>query len=89
MKKHTRIYLDYFSYCEDDVIVCEVCNKTVATEIHHIENRKMGGTKTKDYIENLQAICRGCHIRFGDLKQHKEYLKQVHLNHIKDFKLTK
>ena len=89
MKKHTRIYLDFFGYCETDVIVCEVCNKTVATEIHHIENRKMGGSKTKDYIENLQAICRGCHIRFGDLKQYKEYLKQIHLNHIKDFKLTK
>ena len=90
MKKHTRIYLDYFGYCEDDVIVCEIpeCN-SVAVDINHLQCRGMGGSKTKDYIENLMATCRFHHEFYADKKQYKEFIKQIHLNHINDFKLTK
>ena len=66
MKKHTKIYLDYFSFDRCDFIPCEVCGNP-ATDIHHIDARGMGGSKTKDYIENLQALCRGCHIEYGDI----------------------
>jgi hypothetical protein len=38
----------------------------------------MGGSKTKDTIENLMAVCRPCHVFYGDKKEHKEYLKQKH-----------
>ncbi len=77
MRKHTKIYLDYFGYDTSDFIPCEIC-KRPAKDIHHIEARGMGGSKTKDIIENLQALCRECHIEYGDKKQHKEFLKEVH-----------
>jgi hypothetical protein len=90
MKKHTRIYLDYFGYCETDVIVCEIPNcRRLGVDLHHINARGMGGSKTKDVIENIMCVCREHHLEYGDKKQYKEYLKQIHLNHINDFKLTK
>lgn len=77
MKKHTKIYLDYFGYDDTDWIGCEVCGKT-AVDIHHIENRKMGGSELKDTPENLQALCRSCHVLKGDLVQYKDELKRIH-----------
>jgi 5-methylcytosine-specific restriction endonuclease McrA len=77
MKPHTKIYMDYFGYDISDFIPCEVCGKT-AIDIHHIEARQMGGTTTKDNIENLMALCREDHLKYGDKKQHKEWLKSIH-----------
>ena len=34
--------------------------------------------KEKDNIENLQALCRPCHINFGDKKQHMQFLRDIH-----------
>ena len=81
MRKHTRIYLEYFNFDELDYIPCEVCSSP-AQDIHHIEARGMGGSKLKDNIENLQAVCRACHIRYGDKKQHKDMLVETHLNYM-------
>jgi len=81
MKKHTKIYLDYFSFDRCDFIPCEVCGNP-ANDIHHIDARGMGGSKEKDVIENLQAVCRGCHIEYGDKKQHKELLKDIHFKYM-------
>jgi 5-methylcytosine-specific restriction endonuclease McrA len=77
MKKHVKTYLDYFGYDQSSWIACEMCGQT-AVDIHHIEARSMGGSKTKDTIENLQALCRKCHIDLGDKKEHKVMLKVVH-----------
>jgi hypothetical protein len=55
-----------------------VCGKT-AVDIHHIEARGIGGSKEADAIENLMAICREDHIKFGDKKEYKEWLKSIHL----------
>ena len=77
MKKHTMTYLNHFGYDISDFIPCEVCGKK-AIDIHHLEARGMGGTKTKDVIENLQALCRECHIKYGDKKQYKQFLKEKH-----------
>lgn len=59
---------------------CEICG-SVAKDIHHIEARGMGGDPTgkKDNILNLMALCRTDHELYGDKKQHKDYLKNVHL----------
>ena len=75
MKKHTEIYLKHFNY--HSFIPCEICGKT-ANDIHHIECRGMGGSKNKNDITNLMALCRQCHIDYGDKKQYKELLKEIH-----------
>lgn len=46
----------------------------------------MGGSKSKDEIENLMGVCRSCHIEYGDKKQHKDFLKETHNNFIETFK---
>jgi 5-methylcytosine-specific restriction endonuclease McrA len=77
LKKHTKIYLNYFGYDESSFIGCEVCGAR-AVDIHHIDCRGMGGSKTKDTIENLMAVCRVCHIEYGDKRQWIDYLKGIH-----------
>lgn len=83
MKKHTRIYLDAMGYDDTDFIPCEVCGAK-AQDVHHIEARGMGGSKTKDYIENLMALCRRCHMNHGDIKSKKEFLKCKHVEAMKN-----
>jgi len=78
MRIHTKVYMDYFKYDISDHIPCEIC-LAPAVDIHHIEARGMGGTTTKDHISNLMALCRSCHIKYGDLKHYKNYLKSIHL----------
>jgi hypothetical protein len=80
MKKHTKIYMNYFNYSTSDFIPCEMCNAK-AVDIHHIEARGIGGNplKDKDVIENLMAVCRQCHIEYGDKSHYKDKLKEVHL----------
>jgi hypothetical protein len=77
MKNHTKIYLDYFGYDTSDFIPCEVCEAR-ATDIHHIEARGMGGRTSKDNIFNLMALCRPCHIQYGDISDCKEDLQKIH-----------
>jgi hypothetical protein len=64
-------------YDESDFIPCEIC-KAKAVDIHHINARGMGGTGTKDTIENLMALCRICHVRYGDKKKFIEILQSIH-----------
>ena len=78
MKNHTKIYLKEMNYHETDWIPCEMCGQT-AVDIHHIEARGMGGSKDKDIIENLMALCRSCHNRYEGNKSDKAMLRIVHL----------
>lgn len=73
--------MEFFDFGEQDFIPCELCGIR-ANEVHHIEARGMGGSKTKDHIENLMAICREHHDEYGDKKQFKEYLQKIHDNYI-------
>lgn len=64
-------------YDVTDFIECENCGKQ-ATETAHIKARGMGGSKTKDAIENLMAKCRECHIALGDRKELMPYVIRKH-----------
>ena len=78
MKLHTKLYITYFDYIMDDFIPCEMCNQR-AVDIHHIEPRGSGGSKTKDFIENLMALCRSCHIKAENSKEFNKLCKIEHL----------
>ena len=78
MKKHTRIYMKHFDYVFDDFISCEVCGAK-AVDIHHIEPKGMGGSKNKDFIANLIALCRSCHTRCHSDKEFSSRTKEIHL----------
>ncbi len=77
MKRHTKIYLDHFHLTTADPVVCEVFG-AIDNDIHHIESRGMCGSREKDVIENLMAVCRECHERYGDKKQHVTFLQEIH-----------
>jgi 5-methylcytosine-specific restriction endonuclease McrA len=78
VKKHTKVYLRHFNYVEGDFIACTTCNAK-AVDIHHISPRGMGGSKLKDYIENLAALCRNCHNMAESNKEFNQKVKEKHL----------
>ena len=82
MRKHTKIYLDFFGYGEQDFIPCEICGGR-AVDIHHISPRGMGGSHSKDSIENLMGICRKHHDDAEAELLTEEYLRNIHLNFMK------
>ena len=74
MQNHTKVYLNFFGYDEGSTILCEMC-EDVAVDIHHLERRN----KTKnDYIENLVALCRDCHINCNE-SSFNMYVRVKHL----------
>ena len=94
MENHKKIYCNYFGYDVGDTIKCEVClydlhlpfsEKTkvrVAVDIHHISPRGMGGSKLKDYPENLMALCREHHLQAELSKDFNKRCKVIHLKNI-------
>ena len=76
MKKHTKIYLEYFDYTVADFIPCEYCKKK-AVDVHHLTFKKMGGSKKLDFIENLVALCRECHNNAHNQKDFNNKLKGI------------
>ena len=83
MKVHTKIYFEYFGIDYDlatgwhDHIDCELDGK-VTVDIHHIEPKGMGGSRNKDVIDNLIALCRDCHTDAHAEKISKETLQRAH-----------
>jgi hypothetical protein len=77
MRPYTRLYMTKMGYDESDFIPCEIC-KAKAVDIHHINARGMGGTGTNDTIENLMALCRTCHVKYGDKKKFIDILQSIH-----------
>jgi predicted HNH restriction endonuclease len=81
MIKYKKVYLDYFGYDKGDYIACEVCGAP-SVDIHHLQPKGMGGSKTKDYIENLIAVCRDCHNKCHDSKDFNTKAKEIHLSNL-------
>lgn len=84
MRKHTKLYYDAFGYSGEEFIACEVCGRR-AVDIHHIHARGMGGTKEKDRIENLMAVCRECHVKYGDKKNYIDFLEDIHNEFMRNY----
>lgn len=76
-RKHVKVYMDYFGYGIDDVIMCEYCGCRRANSIHHIKYRSQGGGNK---IENLMALCVIDHDKAHNSdRAFNEELKQKHL----------
>lgn len=68
--------MNYHNYDISDWIACEHCG-TTAVDIHHLSGRGLGGSKNKDFIENLIALCRRCHIKAETDKNFNNQLKEL------------
>ena len=83
MIDYKKLYLNFFGYGEQSYIPCEFCGN-FAVDVHHIYPKGMGGSKTKDHIENLMGVCRYCHDRAHAHQYTKGYLTIVHLKFMKE-----
>ena len=63
LKDHKKAFSKYWGYSDQDIPICWSCYKGYAVDIHHIENKKMGGSpgNKKNSIDNLIPLCRKCH----------------------------
>jgi hypothetical protein len=78
MQNHTKVYMNFFNYGEQDFIPCEMCGGR-AVDIHHLERRN----KTKnDYVENLVGLCRDCHIKAESDGSFNAYCRIKHLENV-------
>ena len=83
MKKHTKIYMQFFDYGEQDFVMCEMCQQDRAVDIHHLERQsKFGSKKEKDYIENLMGMCRECHLKAESDSAFNMFCRIKHLENV-------
>jgi len=78
MQEHTSLYYDFFGYAGDDFVPSEISGGR-AVDIHHIHARQRGGGENMDRIENLMALSREEHLKYGDKVQYKAFLYKRHL----------
>ena len=76
MKRHTKIFLNSRGLTGYEYYACEWCGRTATVDVHHIENRGIGGSKLLDTPENLIGLCRPCHDRAHKDREFNEKLKQ-------------
>jgi len=74
MKKHVKVYFDFFGFTKSDFIPCENCG-SIAVDIHHLIFKSQLG---KDIISNLMALCRECHNKAHASKEFNNNLKLIH-----------
>lgn len=53
-------------------------------DVHHLSNRQSGGSKCKDYIENLICLCRSCHDKCHADKEYNMKARVINLRNIAD-----
>jgi len=81
MQRHTRIYMIFFDYGEQDYVPCEMCGQR-CKDVHHIDRRGMGGSDEKDYIENLAGLCREHHDKAEAEPEYNEMVKFKHMKKV-------
>lgn len=86
MKTHTKNYFEgmkipILERFEDMYVPCEACDAR-AVDINHLDPRKIGGSKLRDNIENIVALCRPCHLAFEAGQLDEEELKAKHFKNI-------
>lgn len=68
--------MKYFGFSPGEFIPCEITGKT-AQDVHHIWARSI--RKDLEFeISNLMALSREMHIKYGDKKQWRDYLQEIH-----------
>lgn len=77
IKNHVKIYLNHYNYGEEDIIICECGCGKIANQIHHLVKRGMGGSKTRDNIENLIALTMKCHEKADTDTKFNNKLKSI------------
>ena len=79
LKNYKKLFADFWGYCESDTPLCWLCNMQVAVDIHHIENKGMGGVAGNrlNRIDNLFPLCRSCHNQVHKNKGINEKLKLI------------
>ena len=83
MRNHTKVYMQFFDYGEQDLILCEMECGSRAVDIHHLTKQsKFGSKKEKDYIENTMALCRECHIKAESDSMFNFYCRIKHLENV-------
>ena len=80
MQKHTKVYMQFFDYGEQDFIPCEMCGSK-ATDIHHIERRTRNKV-TNDFVENLVGLCRDCHVKAESDTMFNMFCRIQHLENV-------
>lgn len=75
MTPHAKVFTAFYGLDEHDVIPCVICGMP-ANDLHHISPRQIGGSKCKDYPENLAPLCRNHH---NQAEGSKEFNKLVRI----------
>ena len=84
LKNYKKLFSDFWGYCESDIPICWGCFMAQAVDIHHLENKGLGGVKNNrlNRIDNLFPVCRKCHdLAHADKSINKKW-KQVLLDRI-------
>ena len=86
MKKHLKIFDDFWlpELTIAQTFQCAVCNSWEGTDVHHLSAKQSGGSKCKDYIENLICLCRKCHDRCHSDKNFNIKARIINLRNVAD-----
>ena len=54
LKNYKKLFSDFWGYCESDIPVCWGCFMAQAVDIHHLENKGLGGFAESVTIKPMQ-----------------------------------
>ena len=71
MKNHTKVYFQALGYDISDTYIPSEISRKPANDLHHIVTRE-------DRIENLMALTRDEHLKYGEIKSEMVFLLKTH-----------